>query len=49
MKEREAGEPVPHFLMVNMNNGIITGISENFYSSFGMPSRFTYGFATTSN
>ena len=49
MQEKEEGEPEAHFIMINMLNGIILGITENFFTDFGMPSRFTYGFATTSN
>ena len=43
------GEPELHWMMLNINDGVIMGITENFHTSFGMPSQYTYGFASTSN
>jgi hypothetical protein len=43
------GEPEKLWMMMNMNDGVIMGITENFYSMLGMPSQFTYGYASTSN
>ena len=31
-------EPDLHWMMMNMNDGVVMGITENFYTSFGMPS-----------
>ena len=36
MPPREKGDPDLHWMMVNMSDGIIMGITENFYTSFGM-------------
>jgi len=35
---RQEGEPDLHWMLLNMKDGVVMGITENFYNSFGMPS-----------
>ena len=36
-------DPPKHAIMIDMNDGMILGVSKNCYTNFGIPSRFVYG------